>query len=272
MKKILFSIFTVLLFACDDEPEQILFNGPHIVSFEIENGVAVESNDDPFAIPVSISRTFDQDVTVNFTVTEENAIEGIDYSITQSSVTIPAGQFRSSLLVQTINNDQFDLARKIVIELTNISESSLSLSEQKVVTLSILNDDCPVNTSIWAGNIAADEDGYAYVAEMTPNEAGDCDILLVGNIGDYGFLGTLKSVIMVFTPDSEGATTGTVTIAKQGLGIVSDGAGGFTGSGERSVEGSGTYDEETKLITIDLTFRFGSGTIWYQSTTVFDGN
>jgi hypothetical protein len=156
--------------------------------------------------------------------------------------------------------------------LTDISEESLNLSEQKVVTVSILNDDCPVNTSIWAGSISADEDGYIYTAEMSPNAAGDCDILLVGNIGDFGSTGTLKLIPMIFTPDSEGATSGTVTIVRQGLGIVSDGAGGFTGSGERTVQGSGTYDEVTKLITIDLTFRFGSGTTWYQATTIFDGN
>lgn len=258
--------------ACDDEPEQILFNGPHIVSFELTSGVAVENSASPFQIPVSISRTFDTDVTIGFSVTADNAISGIDFVIDQASVTIPAGQFTGVLFLQTIDNDQFDLARRVTIELTTISEGSLNLSEQKVVTVSILNDDCPVNTSIWAGSVAADEDGYAYTATMAPNQEGDCDLLLVGNIGDYGFLGTLKNVIMVFTPDSEGATFGTVTISRQGLGIVSDGAGGFTGSGERSVEGSGVYDEDTKTITIDLTFRFGSGSVWYQATTIFEGN
>jgi hypothetical protein len=43
-------------------------------------------------------------------------------------------------------------------------------------------------------------------------------------------------------------------------------------SGERTVEGAGTYDESTKTIEIFLTFRFGDGSLYYETTTVFEGN
>jgi hypothetical protein len=205
-------------------------------------------------------------------VSEENAVEGIDYEIPQTLIVIPAGEYVGTLLFESIDNDGFDAARRVRLTINQIEGGSIESSAENTVTVTILNDDCPVNTSIWAGEIPADEEGYPYLAFLSPNEAGDCDVLLYGNIGDYGYLGTLKSVTMSFTPDSDEATFGTVVIPKQTLGIVSDGAGGYTGSGERSVEGSGVYDESTKLIIIDLTFTFGSGGLWYSATTTLDGN
>ncbi len=258
----------VLFVGCANEPERIIFNGPHIVSFSRAN-VVVNENAASGTATLVMSRTFLNDVTVSFDITAENAIEGIDYSVSENSVVIPAGEYEGTFTIMPINNEVFDAARRVNVTITGISEEGLTPSAENQVTISILNDDCPVKTSIWAGESSSTEfyldgsDPYGpFSVALAPNEAGDCDVLEISNIGDFG---GDHPVTMTFTPTGEGATTGTVEISRQGIGT-------YGSTGERTVEGSGTYDETSKVIEIYLTFKFGDGSFYYDTNTEFYGN
>jgi hypothetical protein len=271
MKKIKYSVFLLIgiliASACSDEPDRILFNGPHFVSFARTNVIVNESATSGTATVV-MSRTFPTDVTVSYSVETENATEGVDYTVDQNSIVIPAGEYEGTFTITPINNEIIDAARRIRLTITSISEASLNPSAENEVTIAILNDDCPVETSIWTGDIESTEsydDGTGwgpFLVSMVPNEAGDCDILEISNIGD---LGGDAAVVITFTPDSEGATTGTVEIERQGT-------GSFGSSGERTVQGSGIYDETSKVIEMHLIFRFGDGSVYYEAITEFIGN
>lgn len=269
-QKILFSFSMVmaLLMGCGDEREPILFNGPHIASVSRSAIVVNENDADGVEAEITVSRTFPTDISLSFSVAEENARAGADYNFAEATVLIPAGSYKGYLRFNPIDNGNFDGNRRVTVTLTSASEGSLQIAAEREVTFNILNDDCPVKTSIWAGDIFATE-FYAedppygpFPVNLGPNQNGDCNILLLNNIGDFS---GDKAVTMIFTPESEGATKGTVTIARQGIGT-------YGASGERTVEGVGTYDESTKEIEIYLVFYFGNGGIFYDTTTIFLGN
>lgn len=253
------------LIACQDEPDRILFTG-NIIYFTEPSASLLENSSEPASINIELSRPAQSDITVTFSIRENGAVKDVDYSLAQTTVLIAAGQSSATIEIEAIDNDVLDNARSFVLALESVSVSDIEVSAENEVTVNLVNDDCPVKTGIWIAS--ADNNAYevgfdfTYTATFGPNENGDCNVLLVYNIGD---LGGDAGVTINFMPDSEGATFGTVTIDKQGT-------GSFGSSGERTVEGTGTYNETTKLIEIFYTFYFGDGSVYYSDDVVFDGN
>jgi Calx-beta domain len=251
--------------ACQDEPDKIIFKGK-IIYFTQSSVSLIENAESPLELTVELSSPATADVTVTFSTTDDSATKDVDYQIAQSSVTIPTGESSASVEITPIDNEVLDAARRFTVSIASVNINNIEISAESEAIVTLVNDDCPVKTGIWAApkdNNAYETIGeYTYTATFGPNENGDCNILLIYNIGD---LGGDKGVALNFTPDSEGATFGTVTIPKQGT-------GSFGGSGERTVEGSGTYDESTKLIEVSYTFYFGSGALFYSDDVIFDGN
>lgn len=265
---IIYMLLIIAITACDNEPERILFTGPDFVFIESSATVPVlENSTSNLKIPVKVSFEQAQDVTVNFTITATGAVAGIDYNlVTASPVTIPAGQYQTFIEIEPIDNDDFEPnERSFTVTITEVG--NLDKQVRTSVKVVVVNDDCPAEIPKivnWIGNLSAEDIGYGTVAatgEAGPD--GSCGGVLVITGGDFiGSGGGDCRIIVKFTQDFEGSTTGTVEVTKGRI-FVNDGLAAY------HYEGTGTYDEDTGDLYIDYIFYDNVGEIWWTGTNYF---
>jgi len=271
-----YSILTVSVFivsACfkDDGTKVVL--SEKTVGFEAET-LQIRESDSIGSVSVDLSYASATAVQVSYKVEELRdgdglgAIAGIDYNMVGSTntVTIPAGSYTAPLQIEVVNNDVYETySRQIKITITGVTGADgVTIASYKTVTVTIVNDDCPANTSVWYGNLYfVDDEGSDGVYDGTgtgaANTAGDCDILIL-NTDVFGLAGIYP---LNFTPTELGATSGTVTLARQIA---------FTNANYSSyeIEGGdgGVYDEATKTITLPYTFYYKGSVSWTGVLTV----
>lgn len=155
-----FFAFTFILTSCFDDPgNEILFDNSN--SFvEISDvsvagadrkvySVVLDGNytDDNITIAYSGNITT-SDVTVNVEVVtaESSAVEGVDFSLASTSVTIPAGSF-SAALAFAVNDDILDPeadAKTLTLRITQTSQGEINPNFE-VITLNLIGI-CPPDT------------------------------------------------------------------------------------------------------------------------------
>ncbi|MEO9871134.1 hypothetical protein [Ekhidna sp.] len=125
-------------------------------------------------LEVAVIRTgtdFSSDATINFTATTTYAVtsdffdEGDDASGTvtfsnEGTITIPAGQTRGSFFVAIADDVVATGDRAINITLTETSTGELGLTSsnpQTSLTVTIIDDDCPITIADWVGVYTVDE-------------------------------------------------------------------------------------------------------------------
>ncbi len=259
-------VFIAAMFGCDNEPERILFTGPHFVFLEAPANVPVlENSPTTVKIPVKVSFAQNQPVTISYSVTAAGAVSGIDYNIlTPSPLTIPAGQYQTFIEVEPIDNDEFEPQdRSFILELTDVS-GGLEKQVRTQIRVSIINDDCPdeipkiVN---WVGSLDVEDDGYGSVTGTgAAGPDGSCGGVLIVT-GDLLQFGLDSRIILKFTQDSPGSTTGTVEVSRDRF-FLDDTYAGY------QYEASGTYDEDAQEIIIDYYFYRPNGTLWFPGTHI----
>ncbi|MEQ9659628.1 Calx-beta domain-containing protein, partial [Fulvivirga sp.] len=221
-----------LLWGCFDDPGTDVTLGDVFVS--LSNDSQQTSEDQVTGeILLEISRAQSSAVDVDYELTSTNAINGVDFELQGSSVTIPAGEFSTSIPYTVTDNNVFEPeARSFTVTLTGVSASSVSIQGNTAITVGILNNDCPVNTSVWFGDLSVEDVGFGAVAGSgAANANGDCDILVI--TGDY--VGApLTPVTWNLTPSSPGATSGTAVAPRQAYTCCDPTAYEY--------EASGTYD------------------------------
>jgi len=159
MKKIFKSLIyiTVLAFfvsACDENDttfDPLSFPEDAFIAMEDASSIEVlESTTTPIEIVVNYANTLDgatTDVTVDFTITSDTAIEGVHYTIEGSSsqLLFPAGQLNAKIVIIPIDNADEDGDKVMTFTLTN-STVSLGLpgpdSFNKSITVTLTDDDC----------------------------------------------------------------------------------------------------------------------------------
>ncbi|MEM6524786.1 MAG: Calx-beta domain-containing protein [Bacteroidota bacterium] len=262
MKKIYYLIVTLIglisLTGCFDDPGTEILLSEEFVSFSVESQQTSET-DGEGAILVEVSFAQQTDLTVNFEVETNNAIEGIDFTLTGgASVVIPAGDFSASIPYTITDNDVFEpSARSFTVRITGVTGvDGIGVEGVGEITVAILNDDCPANTSVWFGAITVVDVGFSSEEGLgAANDNGDCDILVV--TGNY--VGATSPIIWDFTPESPGATNGTVIADRQRYFCCSP--------EEYEYEATGTYDEVTGVIEADYNFYRTDGSLWFTGTT-----
>lgn len=90
------------------------------------NIVTLESNSDPIEIVVDYANTtaaHTSEVSVNFTITSTNAVEGVNYTIEgdKTKLTFPAGVFSQKIVIIPIDNSIEDGDKNLTITLTSSS-------------------------------------------------------------------------------------------------------------------------------------------------------
>lgn len=265
MKKSLIKIaalaFTLALFSCEED--RVMYNGGDFVTFEDggNESLSVFENAGTIDVPVYISTPRDQDVTVTLSTTDGEAVSGTDFTLETTTVVIPAGEEYGIAHLTLVDNADFGEVKSFTLSIVEASAPDVNLglsgdtgSFQK--TVNIINDDCPTHYNIWVGALDVEDVGYGVTpgtGSVTPD--GTCDVLRVdNNLGGVPSMVVGTKFDLLFTPDYEGATTGTVEVLPT-----------FTrmsGAYYVTYSAMGSYDEDTATITLDYSVdaRNGSAT------------
>lgn len=244
------------------EEQDFLFDGPHFVSFTQSSISLSENSADPLGAMVQISQKRDFDVQVSFEVTADGAVEGQDYNVlTASPVTIPAGSFEVPILIEPIDNSDFETAaRKVTFTITSAS-NDIGVQVNESAEVNIVNDDCPSKSNIWWGNVTLVDVGYATTGGTgSANSNGDCDVLVIE--GDL-IGGAVAAVTYYLTPAADGASSGTIEAPKGRYNCCAT---------AYEYEATGTYDETTETILLDYIFYRADGSIFWTGQTIITPN
>jgi len=188
----IFLLFTLVLFACEEKSflindSFVRFDSPSSAVSEADAGAG------NVIIPVSISTSSDNRgsaVTLEVSVTGD-AIEGIHYMlISPTTLNIPANEFSANIEVQILQNDLTDGAHDLSFEIVSNSASldigfpgpdALNSSH----TLTIGDDDCAFDISVFEGTYDVNEDNgaFLYTAEVSITGA---NTISVTNFWDSG--------------------------------------------------------------------------------------
>lgn len=247
----------VFLISCDEDV--VDFNGQNFVTLNSPASTTISISEDvgTAVIPVTMAFARPNDVVVNYTLTSTVAQPGQDFTVAGPSITIPAGQLSANIEIAINDNDILDDSKNITLDLTSISDASVSLGTSDVGSYRkiglIVNDDCTTEYSLFFGELTVTEGGSVSATTGGVNATGDCNILVItGDVFGFGAEAD-KEIPILFTPASEGATSGTVTIGSQlycqacnsGLNL--------------DIAGTGTYNEVTRVIVINYTITRSDG-------------
>jgi hypothetical protein len=267
MKNILIKLSSLLLLigvltSCEED--KVVYSGGDIIMFDgASSSYSVVEDAGQATLLILLSKKYSSDVTVNFEVTDGTAIQGTHYSISGTSVVIPAGETSGSILINLVNDDEGNAPRTFTVKLlsSSIDGATIGLGGDEgtyLKTVVIANDDCPSKAFLWYGNLSLLDVGFGSVpGSGSSNANGDCDIIVIQGDVAGGGMTPAEGTIFYLTPDFPGATTGTVEVPAQTYCV--NCSEGF----DAKFSGSGTYDEATKTILVDYSLdRTDGGHFW----------
>ncbi len=207
-------------------------------------------------IPVRYGNNYiaGQDITVEIAVDPSStAVLGTDFTLSGGqvsgnviSVTIPSDTVVTTFKLTTISNEVQGANKQIVFKISSATPGvTAGFPFSDTYTLDILDDDCPYGYNNFVGTADVSEDdgasfGYTTLSSSTgiPNE------ILIENF--WGLDGQVKFVLV--------PCDNSVIVTKQ---VLKDSGGNFLyGDSGSSVEGSGTWDDNTNTLTLDVTILF----------------
>lgn len=191
MKKIFYTLFAALiLVACGDVETPDLGKKTKWIQF---GAASYNGNEGDGTIMVPIQLAADSnpdDLTVNFTVTSDDDTK---YTITPSDgvITIPEGEFEAFIEITPIDNASTNDNLDINLSLENNPTYSLGLVGQglelNTTTVTILDDDCPLDLTEFYGTYAAKEAGYCDGCyDVTVSAGPVANTLTMSNLFDTG--------------------------------------------------------------------------------------
>lgn len=169
MKKIAKNILIValagLLGACESQKINHEYGGPWFISFEKEGLTAIESASDPVLIAVQLVAPLQtESTTVSFKVNDSGLVEGQDYQVlnTTNELTFAPGEHLQYIRIQLFDNINVEGDKELQMELiSSASEFSIGqpgkTTKNKVFTMIVQDDDCPLTMDLFSGKITAVE-------------------------------------------------------------------------------------------------------------------
>lgn len=262
MKKLsnLFTIITslVVLYSCDYD-ELKYFSGPHFAMFKNTSGTFTlqENATEPLNIEIAISQVMDTDTQVTLSVNETQF--GVNYSISSTTITIPAGQTVGTFTVTPVDDAINTPSTVLEIEITSVTngfQAGIGDPGTYRAIVTIVNDDCPTNFQLWFGYIEVEDVGYGITpgtGSATPE--GLCDVLVINNNLPGVSSPTNTIYRCTLTPAFPNATFGSASIPDTFVRNANVNPGAVPCRLMYEQVGPGTYDEVSKEITINYRFR-----------------
>ena len=119
MKNIIIILFVLISFnSCEENP--IIYEGKPFVAFtssEIGRYYVLKKDDEGYEIQIGVTETSSSDRSVSFSVSGD-ATEGEQYSLSSSTITIPAGKYTGSLKVNGLFDGFTGQVDTLIITLT----------------------------------------------------------------------------------------------------------------------------------------------------------
>ena len=157
MKKYIYILFASLGLLASCEEDLVVYDaGEGFIQFSSTTGSVTEAAPDGPDVTTIIVGA-DQNVsgvTVNFTVTADDPSRFI-IEPSNGSIDIPAGEFSADIVITPIDNVTVDGDMDIVLELTTGSSLPVGIAgqgfESNVRTVTLIDDDCPVDLNNLTG-------------------------------------------------------------------------------------------------------------------------
>lgn len=229
--KLIIALFGIAsLLSCSDD-DMIQDPVHEFISFENESITVNENAGDTEPAPITLHLLGyepGEDITVNLSVSNNNVEEGVDYTLSSGSVRFKKGNFISdTLFVSTIDNETgagFERSFDINIESISKPEIKIGLGIENpanaTLNVVIIDDECTETTGVFH---SATLNNQNHRGTTTISSDLDGDVLtLTGDLIVYSAFSN-ASLALTLTPDSEGATKGTVTFDTSDAGTDSDG-------------------------------------------------
>lgn len=176
MKKIfiLISLLATCLTACKDDDVK----GPSKASF-FGGAFSAKESDGKITLGIQLDQPTKSDVVINLT-TGGTATAGVDYTLSEATTTIKAGESNGSFSLTIILDCLAEGDETIEVSMS--SASGISASGTYVVTILASNAYVQKN---FLGSYACDEPGYA-VYDVTFSADADPNSIIVANFWDSG--------------------------------------------------------------------------------------
>lgn len=189
--------------SCDDDDE----SGPSSIGF-FSSGYDATESDGKLTLGFQLDKPTSSDLTVTL-ATSGTATEGEDYTLTESSITIAAGETNGSFEVNLIKDIVFEDDETIIVSIA----SAGGLPVAGTYTINVADDDCDFE---WIGNLVGVDvnidlkSKYQGVGDVTI--ALDGDTYTVSGLNEdwmFNWWGeeVIESVPVVMTVDQGGAIT-----------------------------------------------------------------
>lgn len=164
MKNYIYSLVAVIAlvsFSCEDITTPDLGRESQWLQFERAAYSVPENSPEPGQIAVLYAaETNDSDIQVSFTYTASQA-DGYIVEPANGIVTIPAGEFMGYITVTPINDNTASGDITIDFSIEGNTGFNLGIAGEGVYnttsTLTIVEDDCPIDLSEWVGIYSVDE-------------------------------------------------------------------------------------------------------------------
>lgn len=270
-------VAATLLTSCDEDT--VVYNGGTFVQFTEAVNTAtlpVTEASGIVSIPVSLSTAQKSDVTITVTVTSEDAVVGENYNVITPTVTFAAGETEKNIQIEVLNDDDFNLARTLVVTIASAAPSTVTLglsgmASTTVKNVVISNDDydCDTDFNYWLGALSGvTTSGDAGSFSATGSGGANCDILTIkGDLANWSAPDRDEYVLTFTAEDSSGSGSVSVSTVVDDAYVYDD-----TTTFIIKYEATGTYDTETGEIVLDYAVNayIGSANQGYfdQGTTV----
>jgi len=294
MKNILAKTLSLFLFAgilISCEEDKIMYGGEDIIMFSnTAKDFAVSEDAGQLSLEVLLSRKYSSDVTVDFEVIDGTAIQGEHYTVSSTSLVVPAGETKGYITISLVDDEDENDSRTFDLRLTtsSVPGAVLGLGGQQGTffkTITIANDDCPTKFNYWAGDLNlhyTDSDGYDYNEDVVGSLSGSCDILNI-----TGLLAGIEvntpslpaqnnnTYSFVFEPINDDGTIGIVSVQEK---RIRDNVGtlGEQEVGAKYVVTHGTFNSNTGVMYVEFEVRLfyaSSGQdanyVWWSGTNTF---
>ncbi|NER20064.1 MAG: DUF4347 domain-containing protein [Symploca sp. SIO1C2] len=162
------------------------------------NDVTVNEGAGTATFVVSLNQASGQDITVDFTTNDGTAINPDDFTGTNGTVTIAAGDTAAMITVDIADDAIDELDENFTVDLTNATNATIADDQG---TGTIIDNDLPPNVSI--NDVMVSEDGGAAIFTVSLDQVSAQDVTV-----DFA-----TAAGTAINPDDFTDTTGTVTIA-----------------------------------------------------------
>lgn len=264
----LLSLVTIISCSNDDSVEDTVYE---FIAFQDESVTIneFEASLTPESIVIDLlGYEPKEDIVINLSVVENNAIEGVDYELSSKTIVVKKGNYSSEpLFVNTIDNltgSLVDRSIDIVIESTSDANLNIGLGldnpTHSFIKVNIADDECSNTIDIFNSSDIQNETPWG-TFPAAGSVSGDV-VSFQGDLIAYGpFPNALINITL--TPLAPGATKGSATFDPHVAGTDNDGyVYAFSQVGE------GTFDFCSGTVEVEYDVAYDSGGTWVYWYTI----